>query len=308
MTEASKRLLTQFPIRKSKSQKAAFREWLSNELTQMGHTSRVEEYKDMGSSANVVAGDLSTAEVVLTAHYDTCAVMPFPNFITPRTAWFFLLFQVMIALVTVIIVVGLMVGTMALGLPRPAAVLVAYALLVFMIWWMMVGKANKNNVNDNSSGVITLLEVAHSLPEELRGKIAFVFFDNEEKGLLGSAAFYKAHKADMADKLVLNFDCVGDGGHLLFIPTKPLKKDGKTLDRLEAAFLSEGSKRVEVCREGFMIYPSDQKHFPKGVGIAACHDNKVVGPCLGRIHTGRDTVLEEENIDLLRRGVERLLS
>ena len=307
MTETGKQLLEQFPVRKSKEQKAAFREWLKKELARMGYSPRVEEYKGAVPSANVIVGELSSAEVVVTAHYDTCAVMPFPNFITPRTAWFFLLYQAMVALITAAVVVGLMMGTMALGLPRPAALSVAYALLIFVIWWMMAGKANKSNVNDNTSGVITLLEIAHALPEELRGKVAFVFFDNEEKGLLGSSAFYKAHRGEMANRLLLNFDCVGDGDHILFIPSGAMRADGKTLDRLAAAFPSRGDKRVEVCREGFMVNPSDQKHFPRGVGAIACHDSRILGPYLGRIHTGRDRVLMEENIELLRRGVEKLL-
>ena len=307
MTDASRQLLKQFPIRKSKTQKEAFRDWLCGVLKEQGYSPKVEAHKGISPSHNVIAGDLSTAEVVVTAHYDTCAVMPFPNFITPRTCWFFLCFQALVALVTVILIVGILAGLMALGLPRQLAVLGAYAVLIFVLWWMLAGKANKSNVNDNTSGVITLLEIAHTLPEELRSKVAFVFFDNEEKGLLGSAAFSKAHKAEMADKLVLNFDCVSDGDHILFIPVKPLRKDTASLDRLAAAFPSQGKKQAEVCRTGFMTYPSDQKHFPKGVGVAACHDSKVIGPYLGRIHTGRDTVLEEENIDLLRRGVLALV-
>jgi len=307
MTDASKQLLELFPIRKSKTQKSAFRDWLCGVLTEQGYSPKVEEHKGISPSANVVVGDLSSAEVVVSAHYDTCAVMPFPNFITPRTCWFFLCFQGLVALVTVILIVGILAGLMALGLPRQVALLGAYAVLIFVLWWMLAGKANKSNVNDNTSGVITLLEIAHTLPEELRSKVAFVFFDNEEKGLMGSAAFSKAHKAEMADKLVLNFDCVSDGDHILFIPVKPLRKDSAALDRLEAAFPSAGEKQVEVCRTGFMTYPSDQKHFPRGVGVAACHDSKIIGPHLGRIHTGRDTVLEEENIELLRRGVLSLL-
>ena len=307
MTNASKQLLEQFPIRKSKQQKADFRDWLTSDLRELGYQPRVEAHKGISPSHNVVVGDLSAAEVVVTAHYDTCAVMPFPNFITPRTLWFFLCFQALVALVTVVIIVGLLLGLMELGAPRPAAVLAAYAILIFILWWMLAGKANKSNVNDNTSGVITLLEIAHTLPEALRSKVAFVFFDNEEKGLMGSAAFSKAHKAEMADKLVLNFDCVSDGDHILFIPTKPLRKDPAALDRLAAAFPSAEGKQVEVCRTGFMTYPSDQKHFQKGVGVAACHHNKIIGHYLGRIHTGRDTVLMEENIELLRRGVLNLL-
>ena len=85
---------------------------------------------------------------------------------------------------------------------------------------MMAGPANRHTANDNTSGVITLLEIALSLPEELRSDVCFVWFDNEERGLLGSAAFAGKHKETKKGALVLNFDCVGDGDSLQFFPTK----------------------------------------------------------------------------------------
>ena len=44
-------------------------------------------------------------------------------------------------------------------------------------------------------------------PEE----IAFVLFDNEEKGLLGASGLAKAHKQVAKKTLVLNMDCIGVG-------------------------------------------------------------------------------------------------
>ncbi|MGN0967644.1 MAG: hypothetical protein ACI4O3_00115, partial [Oscillospiraceae bacterium] len=79
-----------------------------------------------------------------------------------------------------------------------------------------------------------------------------------------------------------------------------LKQEEETLDLLEQSFLSDGSKTVEVVR-GFGFYPSDQKVFPRGVGVAALHKSWF-GYWLGRIHTNRDTLFQAENIELLRRG------
>ena len=53
---------------------------------------------------------------------------------------------------------------------------------------------------------------------------------------------------------------------------------------------------------GFGFYPSDNALFEKGVGVCALRRRKIVGYYMDRIHTHRDTVLEEENIELLRRG------
>lgn len=302
MTDASRHVLDQFMVRKSKAQKAAFRDWLCQTLRELGYDPQIEEGRSLVTSHNVVVGDLDKAEVVLTAHYDTCAVLPFPNFITPRNPVMFILYQVLIVLIMITLAVAAELLVLSLIDSLWVALLTMYAVMIFLIWWMLAGKANKHTVNDNTSGVITLLEIAQTLPEDQRDRVAFVFFDNEEKGLFGSAAFYKAHKAQMRNKLLLNFDCVSDGDHILFFPSKALRKSGAELDRLERAFPPSGGKAMKIVRRGFAIYPSDQKHFPQGVGVAALHRAPVVGYYLGRIHTGRDTVMDEANIELLRRS------
>ena len=63
---------------------------------------------------------------------------------------------------------------------------------------------------------------------------------------------------------------------------------------------------MEVVR-GFGFYPSDQARFNRGVGVCALKKKPVLGYYMDRIHTGRDTVLMEDNIVLLRDGVLRLL-
>lgn len=308
MTEQSKYLLEHFPVRKSRQQKAAFRGWLCRALSDAGYSPGIEEHRSLVTSCNVVAGDPNTAEMILSAHYDTCAVLPVPNLITPRNPMIFLLWQVFLVAVIFALAIGAELVVLHLFDPPVwAAMAVVYAVVFFLLWWMMAGKANKSNVNDNTSGIITLLEIALSLPAEDRARVCFVFFDNEEKGLFGSAGFYKAHKKAVKDTLLLNFDCVGDGDHILFFPSKALRKDPAALARLESAFPAVGAKATEVCARGFAVYPSDQKHFPRGVGVAALHKSPWVGHWLGRIHTPRDTVLEEENVELLRRGISALL-
>ena len=93
MSPISRRVLTDFQVRKSRSQKEAFRAWLCKELEAAGYTPHVEN----GFAAkNVVAGGPETAKVLFSAHYDTCAVLPFPNFITPRNLFFYLCYQLML--------------------------------------------------------------------------------------------------------------------------------------------------------------------------------------------------------------------
>ncbi len=306
MTEAAKTVLTAYEVRKTKGQKEAFRAFLCRELEQLGYEPRVESGRSLVTSHNVVAGDPEKARVLLTAHYDTCAVLPFPNFITPRNLPVFLLYQLAVAAVILILAAAVETAVLlAFDPPLWVALLTVYAVLGFCIWWMLAGKANRHTANDNTSGVIALLEIAAALPPEDRDGVCFVWFDNEELGLFGSSAFAGAHRRVRADTLTLNFDCVGDGDYLQFFPSGVVKKDSETMALLESAFLSEGKKVVEVVR-GLGLYPSDQARFRRGVGVAALKKAPLIGYYMDRIHTRRDTVLEEDNVQLLCRGVLRL--
>ena len=106
---------------------------------------------------------------------------------------------------------------------------------------------------------------------------------------------------------MLNFDCVGDGDSIQFFPQEKLKKDTAALERMEAAFLPAGGKDVQVVR-GFSIYPSDNANFKKGAGVCALKHKPVIGYYMDRIHTSKDTFLDEANINLLKNGALRYIA
>ncbi len=311
MTEQSNKVMAEMQVRKSKKQKEAFRAWLCGELEAAGYAPVVEK----GFAArNVVVGDPDKAQVLLTAHYDTQPVLPVPNFITPRNLFFYLLYQLVIVLplfVAVAVVEGVLISAAkALGAGSVLwwlAPLASTAVCGFFIWWIMDGKANRHTANDNTSGVLTLLETALALPPEHRDRVCFVFFDNEEKGMFGSAAFAKKHKKAKKNTTAINFDCVSDGDSIQFFPQRKLKKDAAALERIEAAFLPGGGKDVQVVR-GFGFYPSDNANFKRGAGVCALKHKKVIGYYMDRIHTNKDTVLDETNIALLRDGALRYVA
>lgn len=307
MTEQSQKILDEMQVRKSRKQKEAFRAWLCRELEAAGYTPIIQK----GFAArNVVVGSPETAKVLLTAHYDTQAVLPVPNFITPRNPFFFVLYQIFIV-VPLFLAVGVAEGLIFAFVPESAAwwlaPLACLGLCIFFIWWVLDGKANKHTANDNTSGVLLLLETALALPPEHRDRVCFVFFDNEEKGMLGSAAFAKRHKQVKKNAVVLNFDCVGDGDSIQFFPQEKLKKDTAALERLEAAFLPAGGKDVQVVRS-FSMYPSDNASFKKGAGVCALKHKPIIGYYMDRIHTSKDTFLDEANIELLREGALRYIA
>ncbi|MBQ7910992.1 MAG: M28 family peptidase [Clostridia bacterium] len=306
MTETTQTVFEKHQIRKSYAQKSAFIQYVQNTATKLGYQSRME--KGYLGARNVVVGDPDTAKVVYTAHYDTCAVMPFPNFITPKCIWLFLLYQILVGVLLVAIpsalVTGIFFGLAACGIEANALLLYDLWLILILAvcWLIMAGPANRHTANDNTSGVTTLLDTMTALPEELRGEVAFVFFDLEEMGLFGSAGFASKHKKVTKNTLVVNFDCVSDGNNILFVLRK-----GATLyiEAIQTAFPSTETFAVEVVSKG-AIYPSDQANFVRGVGVAALKKTKGGLLYMDRIHTGRDTVYMEENIAYLTEGAVRL--
>ena len=297
MIETPMDVFRDFPVRKTKKQKQAFREAVQSYAEQLGYPCTVES-GSLGSR-NLVIGNPEQADYLVTAHYDTCARLPIPNFLTPCNFWPFLLWQVVLVLLIlgVCILMGLGVGFLtgsgAIGS------WCGYLMIWVILALMLIGPANPSNANDNTSGVVTLLEIAKSMPGNQRKKVCFVLFDLEEAGLIGSASYRKAHKSQTDRQMVLNLDCVGDGDYLTLFPTKRLKKDRKRLKSLYKACGYFGKKSILVHEQGFSFYPSDQANFPYGVGICALNKRgKTL--YLSRIHTKKDTILERTNVNLLR--------
>lgn len=298
-------ILCVYPVRKTTKQKQAFRDGVQAYLQEKGYDSKIE--KGSFGSRNIVIGDPEQAKYLITAHYDTPANMVLPNFITPCNLPAYVAWQVfLLAILYGIAAVAGVVLNLLTHNPQ-LSFWVAYVLSWGVLVLMMFGPANKNNANDNSSGVITLLEIARTMPENQRHKVCFVLFDLEEAGLVGSAAYRKAHKKASENQIVLNLDCVGDGDEIVFFPSKKFRKDHKKMANLCRCVGHYGAKSIAVHSKGFSHYPSDQANFPYGVGIAALKRGKRIGLYMNRIHTKRDTVLEETNVNILRAALTTVI-
>lgn len=298
-------ILKHFPVRKSKKQKESFRSAVQSYIENLGYTCRFEK-GSMGAQ-NVIIGDPDSAKFLVTAHYDTPAGLPFPNLITPCNAVAFIAYQLLVTIF--MLTPSFVIAAIAeLLLHEPLLTRAVYILSLYAsIFLMLLGPANRNNANDNTSGVVTVLEMARTMPENLRERVCFVLFDLEEAGLIGSASYRKTHKKESENQIVLNLDCVGDGNEIVLFPNKKLKKDPEKMALLSAACGESGTKSISVRKKGFSYYPSDQKNFPYGVGIAAFRRNKLAGLYCSRIHTKKDTVLEQSNVNILRAALTTLI-
>ncbi len=293
MTALSSQILSDYQIRKTKKQKTQFIERMQREYPEM----KVETGGLM-KSRNLVIGDIERARVVFGAHYDTCAVLPFPNFITPKNFLFSILYAVLIALPFLLAM--LVSELLLLFLTDNTLISLWGSLVVFfgLYFYVLIGGIpNKHTVNDNTSGVVTLIELMARCREEGISDAAFVFFDHEETGLQGSSLFARMHKKEMKGKLLVNFDCVSDGDHMLFVVNRSAKKT--YFEALQRA-LPESEKITPYLENASTtFYPSDQMNFKVSVAVSALKRARVLGLYLDRIHTKKDTVMEEENIAYL---------
>lgn len=311
MTETTKIIFEKHEVRKTKKQKAAFIDFVRAICEQNDYAFSTE--KGSFGAKNIIIGDPKTAKIIYTAHYDTCARTPFPNFITPKNFLIYLLYQIVVSVIFMIVPVGLVTYLWSLAIDamnvsediRPIVMLLGfYAALIGITLLLMMGPANPHTANDNTSGVTTLLDIMTNLPEDKKTEVCFIFFDLEEMGLHGSKGFAARHKNEMKTKLLVNFDCVSDGDHILFV----LKKGARAYKNLfEKAFPSTSTMHTEVVTKG-VFYPSDQANFPMGVGVAALKKSAKTGVLyMDRIHTAKDTAYDERNISYLASGAITLL-
>ena len=292
MTELSQKILDHFQVRKTKKQKQDFIHLLHTNIPEL-------QVQELGfpKSRNLVIGDPETAKVVLGAHYDTCARLPFPNFITPKKPLVSILysFLVIIPYIAAIVLINHLLTYFVHNFWIHYWIsLAAYGLLM---WIMLAGPANEHTANDNTSGVITLLEIYQALPQEQKDQVCFVFFDNEEKGVIGSAQFRKKYKKVFKEKLLINYDCVSDGDTFLFGISK--KANQKYHVALSRAFTNTDQKTAMLDNLRKVYYPSDQAGFPVAIAVAALKYKKPFGYYMDKIHTKNDTVFNQSNIAYL---------
>lgn len=281
-----------FPIRRREEEKNKFYDYVRRELGE----SRVKREKLQGKHKNIIIGDVSSAQVIFTAHYDTPAASLVPNLMFPasKTGGMIinLIFPIVMALLSLAIAFS---AVSLLGLNESYAAVV-YLVLYFGLFYCTTRMLpNKHNKNDNTSGVATVMSLASEIDD---GRGAFILFDNEEKGLLGSKAYAKKYNSILRDKLIVNFDCIGNGDQMIFIVKEGAEKL-QTYKLLKEACVS--CKGYELHHLPFKkcFSNSDYKNFPCGVGVMACRRAKIVRFFTGRIHTSRDTVASSENVYFL---------
>ncbi len=295
-----------FTIRRKPEEKRAFRDFVLSEMEKKGASAKVETTSD-GKNENIIVGDPTTAKVVFTAHYDTPAASLFPNIMIPRNQPLFWCYQFVpvIAMLAVALTVSYLVGMVWLQDER--AYMLSFLALYYGLYFVMFrGFSNPKNYNDNTSGVATLLSIIEGLDEDALKEVAFIFFDNEEKGKKGSKAYFTDHKSEMEDRLLINFDCVGNGKTVVFI-AKEKAEARDEYKALKECFTDDGEYTTEFYPMRSSESNSDYKNFPCGIGCMACKKAKNGLLYTPYIHTKMDTVAKDENIEYITNKILKFL-
>ncbi|MBO5772394.1 MAG: M28 family peptidase [Clostridia bacterium] len=283
-----------FPIRRSESQKKEFRAYVLDVASQLGQQTNVEQIKN---SNNVIIGDVESAEVVFTAHYDTPARSLYPNLMLPRSPFIFYVYNFFFPLLMAGLSLGIALGLDALFTLGNQWTVLIYLWIYFAMFYLAVLTfTNKHNANDNTSGVAVVLSLVEKNLNS--NKVAYVLFDNEEKGLIGSTAFSKLHKDWKRNKLFVNLDCVGNGDQILILAKKEAKSH-KNFENLTKNVQTNDKFSVHYFPMESSVANSDHKNFDCGVAIVACKKHKFLRFYTSRIHTNLDVVASVENVSFL---------
>lgn len=308
MTETTKEIFENYQVRKTKKQKTAFIKYVEQLAEHRGFDFKIE--KGSFGARNIIIGNPDTAKVLYTAHYDTCARLPFPNFITPKNFLIYLLYQFFIVGIffvfafAIVFLSGLVLSFLPINEDVYYKIISILPQIIYLVllYLLLGGPANKNTANDNTSGVTTILNIVEELPQDQKSNVAFVLFDLEEVGLFGSSSFASKHKEIKKNTLVINFDCVSDGETILFALKRTTKKYAELLGK---AFVATPDITVDIAKNAF--YPSDNAAFKGGIGVAALKKSKFFGTLyMDRIHTKKDVIYREENIQFLTNGAIKL--
>ncbi|MGN0779628.1 MAG: M28 family peptidase [Aristaeellaceae bacterium] len=297
-------MLGRYPVRKTAMQKQAFRQYALEKAKEAGYKAHVESNGRFVKHHNVVIGDPEHAAVIFSAHYDTPAVHMLPSLLIPRNAAVFYAWQ-LLAVVILLLISAAVTTVVSLIIAQPAAVLwIFVACYMGLLMLLNYGPANRQNANSSTSGVTALLQTMAAIPEDKRGKVAFILFDDSAKGKQGSRAYAKEHLQVQCVKTVVNLDCVGVGEDVLVIGKK-MARLRPEYARLCAAMQAGEGRSVHVLEGGLTTYTADHDSFQCGVAVLTCKRGAGVGWYVPHLNTAKDTVCHQDNLDFL---TERLIA
>lgn len=277
-------ILNTFGSRMKRRDKINFINFIKKEL--MKRCIYLKEDKDKFYK-NYYVGNIDTAKYIIGAHYDTPPRMP--SILMKSVLFMNILINLpLIMIFTKYYIIGILISTIS-----------------YLYVLGFLGNANKYNYNDNSSGVLTVLNLMINLKEKKENldEYLFVFFDNEEKGLFGSLFFNKKYFNKLRNKKTIIVDCVSNGEYInLYDSKKEVSFFTKKLCYCFSKYKSNYFKKNFLKQSDHVTFKNDSclittENINK-------RKNKFFMPF---IHTKKDKVFDDEIVEYIIYELGRFL-
>lgn len=308
MEKYTKQYGTRFTMR----QKSRFIDEITKEFSEYGYEKKmIEGRKWLNKAKDVFFGNMKTAKTVIVMPYDTpekkfwhkVFYFPFDGAKTANktmAATF-----VPIVLVYAIILLFVFFGGKLVTDPVVSSIMsvVMFALLLFLVYFMMHGIRNTKNFNRNSASIIAALDIVENLSKDERKKVGFLFTDKNKSRFLGADIAGKEFKEAGKNPNIIYLDCVG-AGQVLQVGYKPQNRK-LAQEVIKSDPLKKNIEVVKIAED--MQFQSPTTFFDKMISISYGElDDEgrlyVLGTC-----TGKDRIIEPEKVDRISQMVVNYL-
>jgi hypothetical protein len=310
LKETFEKIKSTHMVRRRKKQKENFREYLKTEMKNSEYTLITNGCK---KNKNMITNN-KDFKVVVMAHYDTpniTLIMKLGSIIEKINIFAKFGFnnryiRIGMLAISMFIIMGFPVIILKPIKETYSSIYLGILCILFAIGLIQVKTTpNKNNYNDNTSGVLTLLAVADKLKNsKYKNDVLFIFTDNEERGLKGSEEIAKSKEFDFKNKIIINLDCVGNGDTMItsYINAEDL------VNPFISALIYKMQKEFNNINIGSHIYKeledSDYLKFKQGKSISLALMKKTrFNYIFPNVHTNKDKVINLSFIELISKVI-----
>ena len=308
MTDYAALLSERFPVRKTKAQRQAFRDWLTTELKTLGYNPR-EETNGFLKARNILVGNPDKTGALFTVRTDTPARWILPDLWFPRNIVMWLIWQLLHLIL--LLLPALMVYLAVWQISGQNARIGLWAFVLTYVTTLLAtqfGPANHVNRGEDAD-LAAMLTLMAMIPEEDREKAAFLFTDRGAVGGMGAKAWTKEHPVPAYTRLTVVLSRIGAGKTVLLVSNKYAEK-ATGFGSLKSSFSQRDGKEIEHCSALGCTLRGDRKAFRCGVSLTACHRLKFLGLWCRGGHTSSspDREIDPDNIAYVSESCASFLS
>jgi hypothetical protein len=285
-----------------RKEKNKFLDTVEEKLTEYGYEFERKQFGNIIKSVNLET-KCENPEFIFMAHYDTGQMIPF------WMGWLMKLFGHNHLGLSIIFIYFFFYFSRTVFIHSCHFISFDITLhTLIMLTLLIILIPNKNNVDDNTSGVISLLSLAKKCKENGIENVKFIFVDTEEMGLFGSREhkrYLEKEKLISPNCKIISIDCVGG------IAKFPLIVRNSKSDYAEI-FQQEVQKVFENCKSVHSFIPfSDNYSFRKYGALNISFVNNAIVPggySLPNVHSPKDVHIDLPRIEKLTYALMNIIN